>query len=75
VEIRSEDEETRIHRAEVTAVYLTRWRIHLATRLLQEENLSVAAAGRQVGYSTEATFSNAFLEVMGVRPGAYRKAA
>jgi len=57
------------------AGYLTRWRIHLATRLLREQNMSVGAAGRQVGYGTEAAFSNAFLRVMGVRPGAYRKAA
>lgn len=55
--------------------YLTRWRIHVATRLLREEGASVAAAGRQVGYQTEAAFSNAFLRVMGVRPGAYRRVA
>ncbi len=60
---------------ETPTEYLTRWRIHLATKLLREEDCSVAAAGRQVGYATEAAFSNAFLRVMGVRPGAYRKAA
>jgi len=54
--------------------YQTRWRIHLAARLLRDEGFSVAAAGRQVGYATEAAFSNAFLRVMGVRPGAYRRA-
>ena len=60
---------------ETPAEYLTRWRIHLSTKLLRDDDYSVAAAGRQVGYSTEAAFSNAFLRVMGVRPGAYRKAA
>ncbi len=60
---------------EAPAEYLTRWRIHLATKLLREENLSVGATGRQVGYGTEAAFSNAFLRVMGIRPGAYRRAA
>ena len=60
---------------ETPAEYLTRWRVHLATKLLREDDYSVAAAGRQVGYATEAAFSNAFLRVMGVRPGAYRKAA
>lgn len=60
---------------ETPVEYLTRWRIHLAARLLREEGTSVAAAGRQVGYRTEAAFSNAFLRVMGLRPGAYRTAA
>ena len=60
---------------ETPAEYLTRWRIHLATGLLRDEGYSVAAAGRQVGYATEAAFSNAFLRVMSVRPGAYRRAA
>ena len=58
---------------ETPAEYITRWRIHAATRLLREEGLSVAATARQVGYGTEAAFSNAFLRVMGVRPGAYKK--
>ncbi len=60
---------------ETPADYLTRWRIHLSARQLREEDISVAAAGRRVGYRTEAAFSNAFLRVMGVRPGAYRAAA
>lgn len=60
---------------ESPAEYLTRWRIHVATRLLAEEGHSVAAAARRVGYATEAGFSNAFLRVMGMRPGAYRRQA
>ena len=60
---------------ETPAEYLTRWRVHLATRLLREEHYSVAAAARHVGYGTEASFSNAFVRVMGVRPGAYKRAA
>ena len=55
--------------------YQTRWRIQLAAGLLRDDDYSVAAAGRQVGYQTEAAFSNAFLKVMGTRPGAYRRAA
>ena len=58
---------------ETPAEYITRWRIHSATRLLREDGLSVAATARRVGYGTEAAFSNAFLRVMGVRPGAYKK--
>jgi AraC-like DNA-binding protein len=60
---------------ESPAAYLTRWRIHLAARMLREEGSSVATTARRVGYATEAAFSNAFLRVMGVRPGAYKRAA
>jgi len=60
---------------ETPAEYLTRWRIHVASRYLRDDGLSASEAGRRVGYSTEAAFSNAFLRVMGVRPGAYKRAA
>ncbi len=60
---------------ETPGEYVIRWRMHLATRLLREEGCSVAATARLVGYRTEAAFSNAFLRVMGVRPGAYKRAA
>lgn len=60
---------------ETPADYITRWRMHAAARLLKVERLSVGATARRVGYKTEAAFSNAFLRVMGVRPGAYKRAA
>jgi len=60
---------------ETPAHYLTRWRVHLACRMLREEGISVGAAGHRVGYATDAAFSNAFVRVMGLRPGAYRTAA
>lgn len=60
---------------ETPAHYMTRWRVHLASRMLRDEGVSAAAAGRRVGYATESAFSNAFLRVMGVRPGAYKRAA
>lgn len=60
---------------EPPAEYITRWRLHAAAGLLRDEGLSVATAGRRVGYRTEAAFSNAFLRVMGIRPGAYKRAA
>ena len=55
--------------------YLTRWRVHVASRLLREDGASVSTAARRVGYATDAAFSNAFKRVMGIRPGAYRRAA
>ena len=60
---------------ETPGQYLTRWRIHRATRLLRETETSVGAVAHQVGYATEAAFSNAFKRVMGIRPGAYKRAA
>ncbi len=60
---------------ETPAEYLTRWRVHVASRLLRDGDATVAGAARQVGYGTEAAFSNAFVRVMGVRPGAYKRAA
>lgn len=55
--------------------YLTRWRVQLAIRLLRDEGRSVAAVSHTVGYRTEAAFSNAFVRVMGVRPGSFKRAA
>ena len=55
--------------------YLTRWRVHVATTLLRDRDMSVTSVARQVGYGTDAAFSNAFVRVMGVRPGAYRRAS
>ncbi len=51
--------------------YLTRWRMHVASRQLQDGG-SVASAARAVGYASEASFSDAFLRVTGSRPGSVR---
>jgi AraC-like DNA-binding protein/uncharacterized cupin superfamily protein len=51
--------------------YLTRWRVHVASRQLRDGD-SVAAAARSVGYASEASFSDAFLRVTGTRPGSIR---
>ena len=53
--------------------YLTQWRMHLATQMLRDRGLTVAATARQVGYRSEASFSEAFLASVGERPGAYRR--
>ena len=55
--------------------YLTKWRIHVACRMLRDQGHTVASAGYHVGYATEAAFSNAFVRLMDIRPGAYRKNA
>jgi len=55
--------------------YLTEWRMQLAERSLREENTSVAAIARSLGYTSESAFSNAFKRVTGNSPKAYRRAA
>ncbi len=60
---------------ETPSQYRTRWRIHVASRVLREERATVSEAAHRVGYATDAAFSNAFKRVMGIRPGAYRRAA
>ena len=53
--------------------YLSRWRIHLAARFLQEKGESVAAAAAWVGYESESAFNRAFKRQMGQSPAAWLK--
>lgn len=53
--------------------YLYRWRIRLATNLLEETELSLAEIGQRIGYESEAAFSRAFKREMGLPPAAWRK--
>jgi AraC-like DNA-binding protein len=54
--------------------YVTRWRMYTADGLLRR-GATVAAAGRAVGYESEAAFSRAYARVMGAPAGAARRAA
>jgi AraC-like DNA-binding protein len=53
--------------------YLGRWRMQLAIRHLCIPGVSVAQAGAEVGYESEAAFSRAFKKYVGVPPGSWRK--
>jgi AraC-like DNA-binding protein len=53
--------------------YLAQWRMTLASRLLEDPDVSLAQAGAQVGYESEAAFQRAFKKHVGVAPGAWRK--
>ena len=53
--------------------YLTRWRMHHATRLLRSSSASISEVAGKVGYEAEAAFSKAFKRWMGTAPGAYRR--
>ena len=55
--------------------YLSRWRHHLSTRLLQDNQLTVSAIAERVGYESEAAFSKAFKRRFGASPGVYRRRA
>jgi AraC-like DNA-binding protein len=43
-----------------------------AARLLRESAAPLAAVARQVGYSSEFAFANAFKRQYGIAPGRYR---
>jgi AraC-like DNA-binding protein len=53
--------------------YLGRWRMQLATRLLERNDLSIAKAAVEVGYESEAAFNRAFKRFVGMPPGAWRR--
>ena len=56
-------------------VYLTRWRMELAGRLLRETELSLAEVAAHVGYSSEFAFNRTFHRECGQPPGRYREQA
>jgi AraC-like DNA-binding protein len=64
-----------VHYVRITPMsYLARWRMQLAARLLERPSISVAQAGAEVGYESEAAFNRAFKRFVGVPPGTWRKA-
>ena len=52
--------------------YLTRCRIHKATRLLQESDMSIGEIANEIGYESDVSFNKAFKRRLGVSPGRYR---
>jgi AraC-like DNA-binding protein len=52
--------------------YLTRWRMHRATRLLKS-NIEVEKIAELLGYESEAAFRKAFKREVGIPPARYRK--
>ena len=53
--------------------YIARWRMQLAARRLEIPGVSIAQAGAEVGYESEAAFNRAFKKFVGVPPGAWRR--
>ena len=58
---------------ESPSAYLTRWRLHVAARMLRTGDDSVGRVARAVGYSSEYAFSRAFCRAWGVPPGRHRE--
>jgi len=52
--------------------YLAHWRMQLASRLLADGTAKVSAVALDVGYQSEAAFSRAFKEIVGVSPASWR---
>jgi AraC-like DNA-binding protein len=52
--------------------YLTRWRMHRATRLLKND-VKVETIARLLGYESEVAFRQAFKREVGIPPARYRK--
>lgn len=53
--------------------YLTRWRLQLAARMLEDGRATVSHAAAAVGYQSEAAFTRAFKRYVGEAPGAWRR--
>ena len=54
-------------------VYLSRYRIQSARRLLEMGNLSITQVAMEVGMSSQSYFSRVFQEEIGVTPSAYQR--
>ncbi|MBB3458297.1 AraC-like DNA-binding protein [Rhizobium sp. BK313] len=53
--------------------YLTEWRMHKATLLIQRNDLSLSEIAQDVGYHSEAAFNRIFKREVGTTPGAFRR--
>ena len=58
--------------SEPPMAYLTRWRLQLAARSLENTSRGVAEIAADVGYESEAAFNRAFKREFGQPPGRYR---
>jgi AraC-like DNA-binding protein len=53
--------------------YLARWRMQIASGLLNSGSGSIATVAAEAGYGSEAAFSRAFKKVVGVAPSVWRR--
>jgi AraC-like DNA-binding protein len=57
---------------EAPAAYLARWRVHVAARVLRDEQAVVKEVAARVGYGSEAALSKAFKRLLGRTPAEVR---
>lgn len=55
--------------------YLTRWRMQVAARLLENPRTPLSHIAEQVGYESDAAFNKAFKRERGISPGQYQRQA
>jgi AraC-like DNA-binding protein len=55
--------------------YAVRWKMQAALTQLQETDASLTALATRLGYESDAAFSRAFKRIVGISPGAARRAA
>jgi AraC-like DNA-binding protein len=53
--------------------YVGRWRMHVASTWLKEEDAPLSEMASRLGYESEAAFSRAFRRFLGCAPGAVRR--
>jgi AraC-like DNA-binding protein len=53
--------------------YLTKWRMQVAARLLEQPGRSLDSVAEEVGYRSESAFNRAFKNVVGEPPGSWRR--
>jgi len=53
--------------------YVARWRMHVATSWLRDDDAPLSDVAGRLGYQSEAAFSRAFKRFVGVSPGAVRR--
>ena len=53
--------------------YLAKWRMQIASGLLNCGGANIATIAAETGYGSEAAFSRAFKKVVGVSPSAWRR--
>jgi AraC-like DNA-binding protein len=55
--------------------YLAKWRIQIASGLLNGGDTNIATVAAEIGYASEAAFSRAFKKMVGVSPSDWRRRA
>ncbi|MBL8687963.1 MAG: AraC family transcriptional regulator [Rhodospirillaceae bacterium] len=54
-------------------LYLSKWRMQLASCMLSAGDVNIAQIAAEIGYGSEAAFSRAFKKLVGVPPSAWRR--